>query len=621
MMKVGSKVGVSSIVLVVVVFIAVFLYKRQNRPVPPAPKVAQGTPTLTPPGYALLQPDALVLSQSLSQLPRDILTIPLLKDILTEDFVFYYEQNERRLSLQGTIRRIAYEHQLSFGDEILAYVFNTRASIAFWKTHDGRLGRYMLFIERGPLLKILEAVAKIVLDDKQLTVTGELRLAADVALPVYDLHYARNQHVYFVDHAGQLIVFSDAAMLLPEEAQKQAAVREFVSSPHPADRLLQHLRLEPLAGKHTLAVSARYLSFGYQRFFPSLEAIRFDYEPSGWSTLVLTAGSVPDVSALWEIAPTAPALCAALPLDMPRVAGMLRVIAQETQPQDTLQAAPPTAAVCWYRQSRLYTPLALVKTTGDPELWMHSLKTLFTQTTGGLEAGTEVTTPPPPDAAPSDMPGDTASADATSASTPSGTTGSATSATAPSDAPGATAPSDTTDSTTQKAEQPEPPMHYHPPFEVSERSCTGGKIWQREVSSRYGLHPARNSAHAAEMRSKHYFVVTLAYCHNTLLFSPDSTLVENAIAVLEKKYPPLADSFQTKSTASLIIVPTSLADLIKASVEESLPSAQEPVFRASVAQHLLPLLEKLKTYPGYTLGTPTGRGGWEPLTWDSFTTR
>lgn len=29
-------------------------------------------------------------------------------------------------------------------------------------------------------------------------------------------------------------------------------------------------------------------------------------------------------------------------------------------------------------------------------------------------------------------------------------------------------------------------MHYHPPFEVSERSCTGGKIWQREVSSRLG---------------------------------------------------------------------------------------------------------------------------------------
>lgn len=315
MMKVGSKVGVSSIVLVVVVLIAVFPYKRQNRPVPPAPKVAQSTPTITPPGYALLQPDALVLSHSLSQLPRDILTIPLLKDILTEDFVFYYEQNERRLSLQGTIRRIAYEHQLSFDDEILAYVFKTRASIALWKTRDGRLGRHMLFIERDPLLKIPEAVAKIVLDDKQLTIKGELRFAADVALPVYDLHYARNQHVYCVDHAGQLIVLSDAAMLLPEEKEKQAAVREFVSSPHPADRLLQHLQLELLASKHTIAVSARYLSFGYQRFFPSLEAIRFDYAPSGWSTLVLTTGTVPDVSALWEIVPTAPALCAALPLD------------------------------------------------------------------------------------------------------------------------------------------------------------------------------------------------------------------------------------------------------------------------------------------------------------------
>jgi len=39
----------------------------------------------------LTYPDALIDSQSLSQLPRDVLRVPLLRDVLTEDFVAYYE--------------------------------------------------------------------------------------------------------------------------------------------------------------------------------------------------------------------------------------------------------------------------------------------------------------------------------------------------------------------------------------------------------------------------------------------------------------------------------------------------------------------------------------------------
>src|SRR5438552_987281 len=42
-------------------------------------------------------PDAMIRTRSLSALPHDLLKIPLAHDLLTEDFVFYYEQHPDRL--------------------------------------------------------------------------------------------------------------------------------------------------------------------------------------------------------------------------------------------------------------------------------------------------------------------------------------------------------------------------------------------------------------------------------------------------------------------------------------------------------------------------------------------
>ena len=53
----------------------------------------------------LKRPDALIESASLSRLPKAVLEVPLLRDVLTEDFVFYYESNADRLGLTGTLRR------------------------------------------------------------------------------------------------------------------------------------------------------------------------------------------------------------------------------------------------------------------------------------------------------------------------------------------------------------------------------------------------------------------------------------------------------------------------------------------------------------------------------------
>ena len=71
--------------------------------------------TLPPPARGALvnlaRPDVLIVSEELSALPRELLRIPLLRDVLTEDFAFYYEHNPERDMLAGTLRRLAFEHE------------------------------------------------------------------------------------------------------------------------------------------------------------------------------------------------------------------------------------------------------------------------------------------------------------------------------------------------------------------------------------------------------------------------------------------------------------------------------------------------------------------------------
>ncbi|MET0124054.1 MAG: DUF2138 family protein, partial [Pseudomonas caspiana] len=67
----------------------------------------------------LSRPDGLLETTSLSQLPKDLLAVPFLKDTLTEDFVFYYETHADRLGLIGSLRRIIYEYDLTLQDTLI----------------------------------------------------------------------------------------------------------------------------------------------------------------------------------------------------------------------------------------------------------------------------------------------------------------------------------------------------------------------------------------------------------------------------------------------------------------------------------------------------------------------
>jgi uncharacterized protein YfaA (DUF2138 family) len=563
-MNIIVKRGLIGILLILLLGSA-FAWYRLHRFTAPPPSPA---PAYLP--LNLARPDALIVTQSLSQLPRDVLQVPLLKELLNEDFVFYYEHSLERIRLTGTVRRIAYEHDLNFGDELLAYAFNTPAHLALWKGPDGSLQHYLLLMDRSGLVKALETLAKIALDDQQLKLRAEITLADGEKLPIYELQYGYQRSLFFADHRGSLLVFSDAGLLLPTNPEQTVTVAQFLAQPKLEALFTERFKLDGPEPTHRLAVAAEYLSFGYQRFFPALEALRFDFGPTGWSSAAWLTAALPPAKEVWKAVPTGAALCIAAPVHPATVTTLIGQLLPGEQGTQLLAALESPAALCWYRRSRLYTPLVLIKTRSSD--LTPQLRSLFAQAIGSPEAAIPAPAPA-----------------ATDAATPP---------TEPLPAP--------------------PRKTYHPPFAVSEQPCSGGMIWRREVSSRYGAYPAKTSPDAEAMRSSRFFAVSLAYCDQTLIFSPDDALVQQAVAVLAKQYPALADTLPSGLDPVALIFPESLAELLETELQDSLPEAQEPVFRASVARYLLPQLEKSKQFPAQALDLSSGATGWVPIRWSTL---
>src|SRR2546422_613383 len=233
------KLGVAAVVILVLVG-GVLAVRRGGAVVLDAPAIA----------LDLARPDALVETASLADLPRDLLTVPMFRDLLTEDFVAYYEQTEGRLSLGGTLRRLAYEHDLDLGDWIVRTVIDQPAEIALWKAGDGRLGHALVAVNRSGLTRVLEMAAKVALKDAQLKrVDGDLDVDG-AAVPVYALAYARGRVLLFAGHGDRLVILSDAAMLADRRGRLRGAGRTVVvgllsTRAEPRRIYRDHFALEP----------------------------------------------------------------------------------------------------------------------------------------------------------------------------------------------------------------------------------------------------------------------------------------------------------------------------------------------------------------------------------------
>jgi uncharacterized protein YfaA (DUF2138 family) len=317
----------------------------------------------------LSRPDAMLVSSRLRDLPRDMLNVPLLKSVLTEDFVFYYEERDTVLGLKGAIRRIAYEHKLSIGDEVVALALDQPADVALWHGPDGKLTHWLLNANRNGWTQLLELAAKVAASDRQLTQVGTLPLAGGATTPLYRLQYTPQDVLYFAGNGDKMVVFDDPAMIDGDsygaDAERAKVWAALLDTHWQASPLRRHFGLADFKGKHTMVAETGYLSFNYQQFFPTLEALRFDFDGQNWSSYVRVAGGAPratlDTRDLWHHVPTAASLCTAMPLEAHRLAPILAGT-KDVEPlgdPKMLDGIHAPVAICWYPSGGLYSPLVV----------------------------------------------------------------------------------------------------------------------------------------------------------------------------------------------------------------------------------------------------------------------
>lgn len=172
----------------------------------------------------LNEPDLFLDSDSLSQLPKDLLTIPFLHDVLSEDFVFYYQNHADRLGIEGSIRRIVYEHDLTLKDKLFSSLLDQPAQAALWHDKQGHLSHYMVLIQRSGLSKLLEPLLFAATSDSQLSKTeiSSIKINSET-IPVYQLRYNGNNALMFATYQDKMLVFSSTDMLFKDDQQDTEA--------------------------------------------------------------------------------------------------------------------------------------------------------------------------------------------------------------------------------------------------------------------------------------------------------------------------------------------------------------------------------------------------------------
>lgn len=505
----------------------------------------------------LARPDALIRTASLARLPRDILRVPVAKDVLTEDFVYYYQSHEDRLGLDGAVRRIAYEHKLDWSDRLVAAVLDEPAEVALWRDGKGALRHYAIVIRRNALAAVLQEAATIALKDRQLTRAGELR-AGGATVPVYALALNPRRTLLVAAKGGRLVVLSDPGLLLDKDgkigAQPQAAVAAWLDD---ESALAQGFALDgPSSAKstHTLAIGARAVSLGYAPFVPGFQGLRFDFGEDRWSTSVfldparLPKSGLADPD-LWRAAPANPAACVQLPLDFQAAGKVVTEAPAKPVDAEALASLEGSALACWYRESSLYAPLfiaRLSKQAGDRD--------------AALKALAEWAIKPSKAAAVIDADLD--------------------------DTPSFRLP--------ETGRRPE-----HAP--------DGATIWRA---------PARSESDLPDRLAQAISTATLAAKDAYVFFSPDGNLVDLALDTLARAHPSAADQLPAGEPVLALLTPRSLAEMTDRETLGALSRPGDERLRQAAQTLLVPRTKALAQYPPYRLVLPASpRAGWQPVDW------
>ncbi|WP_434562086.1 DUF2138 domain-containing protein [Pseudomonas sp. R1-6] len=509
------------------------------------------------------RPDGLIEAHSLSQLPKDLLTVPFLKATLTEDFVFYYEAHADRLGLIGSLRRIIYEHDLKLQDSLIEQLFDQPADVALWRGADGRLKDFLLVMDRGGLAKVLEPLAKVALDDTQLSKLGDLKVSGD-EVALYQLSYNASKSLVFASHGDKLVVLSNPSKLY-DQGHGPTDEAGMVST-QALEALLAGEKLFPEAFglaakapevKQRISVNASVLAMGYQRFIPNFAGLRFDMDDKGWHSFLamdeLENQPDFDFKPIWQAMPMGASACVALPLAAEQQKPLLvKLGAEEKAAQAMVDHVAGAAGLCWYADSRLYTPLLVASLNEDDGKLDADLGNLFGSMVGAYENNV--------------------------------------------------------------AEHA---------FPVVEKQQGSTHQWQRQVSTNFGPYAAKEAEQPEAITGKAFMRVSLARHGSTLLFSLDDKLVDKALGTLDKRFPPMADVVPKDLLMPVYFGPDSMAQLMQRETLDSLPQDMEPVFYNAAQTYLIPKLRTLGGYGKYALtlpegSEPDGRWQWLPLEWKAL---
>ncbi|SDP17477.1 DUF2138 domain-containing protein [Pseudomonas jinjuensis] len=343
-------------------------------------------------GLDLNRPDALIESASLSRLPKDLLEVPMLRDILTEDFVFYYQNNADRLGLIGSLRRIVYEHDLKLQDSLIEELLDQPAQVALWRGADGRPKHFLILMQRGGLAKVLEPLARVALDDRQLRQDGELRVDGD-SVPLYRLRYNADRELLFASHGDRLLVLSSPGMLFDGALQAADATEQLEDLLDGDDPFPERFGLKPRGElSQRIVLGADLLALGYRHFIPAFAGLRFEKGAQGWHSF-LALDEVDDQPALdfapvWQAMPMGASACVALPVVPGQEQKLLQRLGADAQMAKSLsQHLSGAAGLCWYADSRLHSPLLVGRLSAPPSAEMDDdLGKLFGSVIGAHEA-------------------------------------------------------------------------------------------------------------------------------------------------------------------------------------------------------------------------------------------
>ncbi|MGY4531016.1 uncharacterized protein YfaA (DUF2138 family) [Pseudomonas sp. TE3786] len=507
----------------------------------------------------LTHPQVLIESESLSRLPKDLLAVPLLRDTLTEDLVFYYESNPDRLGITGSLRRIIYEHDLQLQDSLLEQLLDQPAQVALWRGADGKLKNFMVLMERGGLARVLEPLAHVATDDTQLRQVAELRVDGD-AVPLYRLRYNGERALLFASHGDKLVMLSNPGMLLDsdsEGAQLGKGATEAVEAMLNGDEAFtEGFGLKERGElKQRISLGSDYVAMGYQRFIPTFAGLRFEMDGAGWHSYLALNDSgdktTLDFNPIWRAMPMGASACVALPL-APAVHEKMfaKVGAEPDVAKQLAEHLTGAAGLCWYPNSRLHSPLLVGQLDDKAGASLDdNLGKLFGSVIGAWESEVEGGI-----------------------------------------------------------------------FPVNDEVRDYGHAWQREVSSNFGQYPTSAAQVPEAMVTSGFFRVSLVRHGSTLLFSLDDALVAKGLDALDKRFPPLADVLPKDAVVPAYLAPSTLSNLLQQETLDALPSDMEPVFRNAAQTLLLPKLKALAGHQNYALtlpadAAPDANWQWLPLEW------